>query len=122
MDEDLRTTDPEAWQELKVEMALITVNSPYTEVRAVVDNHDDPTEPCLTIRAWIIGLVSLFLLAPFINQFFDIRQPGIYVYSNVAQILAYPAGTFFAKVLPSWGFTLFGYDFNLNPGPFSKKE
>lgn len=36
---------------MKLEAALITVNSPYAEVRAVVDNHDDVNIPCGTIRA-----------------------------------------------------------------------
>jgi hypothetical protein len=38
-------------EEMKLEAALITVNSPYAEVRAVVDNHDDVDIPCGTIRA-----------------------------------------------------------------------
>jgi len=118
---NFKNVDPEGWHELKVEMALITINSPYTEVRAVVDNHDDPSEPCLTLRAWIIGLIYV-AAGSFINQFFDIRQPGISISSNVAQILAYPAGVFCAKVLPTHVFNTFGYRWSLNPGPFNKKE
>ncbi|KAH7327313.1 OPT oligopeptide transporter protein-domain-containing protein [Rhexocercosporidium sp. MPI-PUGE-AT-0058] len=38
-------------QEMKTEAALITANSPYSEVRAVVDNTDDPSTPSSTIRA-----------------------------------------------------------------------
>ncbi|KAH8923159.1 OPT superfamily oligopeptide transporter, partial [Atractiella rhizophila] len=121
LNEDLRATDPLAWSELKVEMALITINSPYMEVRAVVDNHDDPNEPCITARTWLIGIVYVAAGA-FINQFFSIRFPSIYVNSNVAQILAYPAGAFLARVLPSTVFNTFGYEWSLNPGPFSKKE
>ncbi len=41
---------------MKVEAALIANNSPYAEVRAVVDNTDDPSLHCSTVRAWIIGL------------------------------------------------------------------
>jgi hypothetical protein len=37
--------------ELKMEAALISNNSPYAEVRAVVSNTDDPTTPSSTIRA-----------------------------------------------------------------------
>lgn len=106
---------------MKLEAALIRNNSPYAEVRAVVDNHDDPATPCGTIRAWVIGL--LFALGgAFINQLFSIRQPAIGVGSNVAQLLAYPLGKACERFLPDKGFTAFGVYHSLNPGPFSKKE
>ncbi|ORY63916.1 OPT oligopeptide transporter protein-domain-containing protein [Pseudomassariella vexata] len=108
-------------EEMKLEAALITVNSPYSEVRAVVDNHDDVNTPCGTIRAWIIGAFFATVLA-FINQLFSIRQPAITVQANVAQLLAYPIGKFCEKTLPDIGFTLGGIRHSLNPGKFSKKE
>ncbi|KAH7161464.1 OPT oligopeptide transporter protein-domain-containing protein [Dactylonectria macrodidyma] len=107
--------------EMKIETALITNNSPYAEVRAVVDNHDDPTMPCSTIRAWVIGIFFSAAIA-FVNGFFDIRQPSIYVTSNVPQLLAYPVGKLWERFLPDVGFTLFGVRHSLNPGPFNKKE
>lgn len=77
--------------EMKLEAALITNNSPYAEVRSVVDNKDDPSMPCSTIRAWVIGVFfSVFL--SFVNQLFSVRQPPINIESNVAQLLAYPIG------------------------------
>ncbi|CAM1500425.1 Fc.00g095870.m01.CDS01 [Cosmosporella sp. VM-42] len=108
-------------QEMKLEAALITNNSPYAEVRAVVGNKDDVTIPCSTIRSWTIGLAFSVLLA-FTNQLFDIRQPAIRIMANVAQLLAYPIGKAFESWLPDWGFILFGIRHSLNPGPFSKKE
>ncbi|TLD11813.1 hypothetical protein PspLS_11664 [Pyricularia sp. CBS 133598] len=107
--------------EMKIEAALITNNSPYAEVRAVVDNHDDPSLPVSTVRAWVIGLIFSVLLA-FINQLFSIRQPSITVSSNVAQILSYPLGKLWEKVMPDYGVTMFGSRISLNPGPFNKKE
>ncbi|CAK5282652.1 unnamed protein product [Mycena citricolor] len=108
------------YEELKVEAAMMNVNSAYAEVRAVVSNKDDPTTPVLTFRTWVIG--TIFVGAGgFINQFFSIRFPGISVGSNVAQVLAYP----FAKLLellPAREFTTFGYTWTLNPGPFNPKE
>jgi len=118
-------TDPDKHQviiqEMKIEAALITNNSPYAEVRSVVDNHDDPSMPCSTIRAWIIGILFSVCIS-FINSFFDIRMPSIWVGTVVPQLLAYPLGTFMARVLPDKGFTLFGVRHSLNPGPFNKKE
>jgi len=46
--------------EMKTEAALITGNSPYAEVRAVVDNTDDVNTPSSTIRAWVRHFI-LFL-------------------------------------------------------------
>jgi len=108
-------------QEMKLESALITNNSPYAEVRAVVSNKDEVTSPCSTIRSWLIGLAFSALLA-FTNQLFDIRQPAIRIMANVAQLLAYPIGKGCERWLPDLGFTLFGIRHSLNPGPFSKKE
>lgn len=106
---------------MKIQAALITSNSPYAEVRAVVDNHDDPTLPVSTIRAWLIGILFACCIS-FINSFFDVRLPSITVIATVPQLLAYPVGKFCERVLPDVGFTLFGVRHSLNPGPFNKKE
>lgn len=106
---------------MKIETALIINNSPYAPVRAIVDNHDDPSLPVSTIRAWSMGIVFAACVS-FINAFFSIRLPAIAVGSNIVQLLAYPIGKFMEKTLPDWGFTLFGVRHSLNPGPFNKKE
>lgn len=106
---------------MKTQAALIINNSPYAEVRSVVDNHDDPTLPVSTIRAWVIGIFFSCCIA-FINSFFDVRLPSIYVISTVPQLLAYPVGKFLERALPDAGFTAFGVRHSLNPGPFNKKE
>lgn len=107
--------------EMKLEAALITNNSPYAEVRAVVDNHDDPSTPCSTVRAWAIGLFFSFFLA-FINQLFSIRQPIISIEANVVQLLAFPMGKAWERWVPDYRFRLLGREHSLNPGPFNKKE
>ncbi|KIH94024.1 hypothetical protein SPBR_05582 [Sporothrix brasiliensis 5110] len=107
--------------QIKLEVALITYNSPYPQVRAVVANEDDPSMPSSTVRAWAIGLSFAVLLA-FVNQLFSIRQPAIVVGATIAQMLAYPLGTAAARVLPDWGVAVAGSRVSLNPGPFSPKE
>ncbi|KAL7946566.1 OPT oligopeptide transporter domain-containing protein [Trichoderma barbatum] len=107
--------------EMKIQAALIVTNSPYAEVRSVVSPHDDPTMPCSTIRAWVLGILFSGGIA-FINGFFGIRQPAIAVTSNVPQLLAYPMGKLMEWLLPDVGITLFGVRHSLNPGPFNKKE
>ncbi|KAF4447556.1 Sexual differentiation process protein isp4 [Fusarium austroafricanum] len=108
-------------KEIKIEAALITHNSPYAEVRAIVNNRDDPNLPCSTMRVWFIGLIFSCAVS-FINNFFDIRQPMVAVGTVVPQLLAYPFGKFLEKTLPDVSFTIFGVRHSLNPGPFNKKE
>jgi hypothetical protein len=123
--------------EMKLEAVLVSENSPYAEVRAVVDNFDDPNTPSLTLRTWFLG--TLFVIGgAFINQLFSIRLPAITITSNVAQLLACkwtglpclgsslirtdPCGKLLERVLPDKGFTFRGVRHSLNPGRFSKKE
>lgn len=108
-------------QEMKIEAILVTENSPYAEVRAVVDNFDEPELPASTVRAYIIGTLFVFGGA-FANQLFQNRQPSVVIYANVAQLLAYPFGKGLARTLPNWGFNFFGSRVSLNPGPFNRKE
>jgi len=79
------------YEELRVEAALLAVvcipiipalfrtsslfcqNSPYAEVRAVVDNHDDPAMPASTFRAWFIG--TIFVAAGYVNNHCILRAP-----------------------------------------------
>jgi hypothetical protein len=64
-------------------------NSPYAEVRAAADNHDDPNIPASTFRSWVIGTLYV-AAAAFINQFFSIRDPGIGVGSGLSQLVCVP--------------------------------
>lgn len=106
---------------LKLQVSFLTTNSPYAEVRAVVAPVDNPDLPSSTIRAWIIGLAFVVLLA-FINQLFSVRQPSINLDASVVQLLAFPVGKAAEKFLPDVGFTLFGVRHSLNPGRFNQKE
>lgn len=117
--------NPQAHQKLiramKIEAALVTENSPYAEVRAVVSPTDDTSLPSLTFRVWLIGIVFSGIGA-FVNTIFDPRMPAITISTPVGQLLAYPCGRFLERVLPRRQFRLFGWSFSLNPGPFNKKE
>ena len=65
-------------REMKMEAILSTENSPYQEVRANVDNTDDPTMPSLTFRVWVIGTIFSGI-GSFIDTLFLVRQPAISV-------------------------------------------
>ncbi|XP_038897524.1 oligopeptide transporter 1-like [Benincasa hispida] len=98
-------------------------DSPIEEVRLTVPPTDDPSEPALTFRTWVLGLTSCCLLA-FVNQFFGFRQNQLYVSSVSAQILVLPLGKLMAATIPSTSFRipLTKWSFSLNPGPFTLKE
>ncbi|KAG6336208.1 hypothetical protein ID866_2885 [Astraeus odoratus] len=92
-------------------------DSPYPEVRSAVANTDDPSIPVSTLRVYVMGVVWAVLIAG-LNQFFFFRYPSVTISSFVAQLLAFPLGRAWAKMLPNW--RIFGMQ--LNPGPFSIKE
>ncbi|KAJ7080676.1 OPT-domain-containing protein [Mycena epipterygia] len=84
---------PEEYQrlheELKIEAVMITIDSPYAEVRAVVDNHDNIHLPAATFRTWVIG--SIFVC------------------------LGFPSISLGPNLLPITRHTTFGYTWSLNP-------
>jgi len=106
---------------IRAELKLAEENSPYPEVRAIVDAFDDPTTPVTTFRMWTIGIFLVFL-GTGLNQFFAPRLPSISLSITFAQLVAYPLGCFMARTLPTRLFRIAGYEFSLNPGPFNMKE
>ncbi|KAL2868059.1 small oligopeptide transporter, OPT family [Aspergillus lucknowensis] len=117
IDDALHTTSSGTRQEIAHELLD---NSPYPEVRAAVPNRDEGGH-ANTVRAWVIGLL-LSTIGSALNMLFSLRQPYIIIPSYVAQVVAYPIGVAWANVMPNKNYTVFGLKFNLNPGPFSKKE
>lgn len=106
---------------VRTNAALIYFHSPYAEVRAVTDPYDDPSAPALTIRAYFLGLAWM-CISTAVNTFFTPRQPGISLGTSLIQLLIYPCGLVFAKVIPDWGVTVYGKRHSLNPGAWSYKE
>ncbi|KAF9977098.1 hypothetical protein BGZ73_006972 [Actinomortierella ambigua] len=70
---------------------------------------------------WFLG-ISFSAAVAFVNQFFYMRQTGITLTHSVIALLTLPFGHLMAWTLPTKQYTLFGYKFTLNPGPFSIKE
>ncbi|KAG8893308.1 hypothetical protein FRC00_010713, partial [Tulasnella sp. 408] len=96
-------------------------DSPFPEVRASVSNMDDPDMPCLTFRTWFVGIIFCLLLSS-ANVFFYLRYPAPYWSGPVGVILAWFGGKLLEKILPIRMWTVAGYEFSLNPGPFNIKE
>lgn len=95
-------------------------DSAYPEVRAAVHNYDEDV-PANTIRAWVIGM-TLVIVGASMNTLFSLRNPSIGLGALVAQIIAWPLGHGWAKVMPTHQFKTFGLKWSLNPGPFNIKE
>ncbi|KAI9925291.1 hypothetical protein ASPWEDRAFT_176882 [Aspergillus wentii DTO 134E9] len=74
-------------------------DSPFPEVRAVVQPVDDVSLPVNTVRMWTIGIIFT-IIGSGLNQFFSLRQPSVTISSLVAQLLAFPVGCAWAKWMP----------------------
>jgi OPT family oligopeptide transporter len=57
-----------------------------------------------------------------LNSLFSLRAPALTVTSFVVQLVAYPLGIGWEKVMPSRTYRTFGLEWNLNPGSFNLKE
>lgn len=100
--------------------ALFTEDSPYEEVRAAVRNTDGE-EVANTVRAWILGMFFV-TVGSGLNMFLSMRSPAINFPSLVVQLLVYPMGCFWARVVPTRVFNTFGVRWTFNTGPFTIKE
>ncbi|WOK95239.1 oligopeptide transporter 5-like [Canna indica] len=98
-------------------------DSPIEEVRLTVPTTDDPSQPCLTFRCWVLGCIFCVMLA-FVNQFFGYRTNQLSISSVCIQIVALPIGRWMALVLPKKMIKvpLTNWSFSMNPGPFTMKE
>lgn len=94
-------------------------NSPYAQVRAVVPITDDPTIFLNHWRTWFLTTIFVVVFAG-VNQFFSLRYPSLTINFLVAQVVCFPVGRLLAT-LPDWKCSRCHF-FDLNPGPFTKKE
>ncbi|KAJ5359734.1 uncharacterized protein N7496_012147 [Penicillium cataractarum] len=84
-------------------------------------DEDDPTEPILTLRMWVLG-IGFCIVASGLNTLYTLRTPSLTISASVVLLLAYPLGKLWEKLVPSWNVPLGNWSFNLNPGPFNTKE
>lgn len=115
VDAALQTGDAE--KEAAIEQSILQEDSPYLEVRSSVKPTDDPTAYVDTIRAWTIGALLCTIVGS-VNVLLYEHYFQVSITSSVVQLLAYPIGTGWAKLMPD--VKIFGA--SLNPGPFNKKE
>ncbi|KAF5718578.1 OPT family small oligopeptide transporter [Fusarium mundagurra] len=108
-------------REFAAQKELMLNSSIYPEVRAVVDDSDNPTLPVGTFRVFLLGTVFA-IIGTGVEQFFSLRMPPIGLSTFIVQILALPVGKLLAKWLPTRKFRVLSWEFTLNPGPFNQKE
>jgi hypothetical protein len=70
---------------------------------------------------WVISML-MTTIGSGLNMLFSLRSPSITITSYVAQLIVYPVGLAWDKVMPNRQHTTFGVKWNLNPGPFNFKE
>ncbi|KAG2180274.1 hypothetical protein INT43_004063 [Umbelopsis isabellina] len=90
-------------------------------VRELVTFEDDPEQPSLTFRYYLLSFVFVGLGA-FVSQLSWFRTTSAPYSVFFVQIVAHWAGKWLAKVMPNKEVNLYFFKFNLNPGPFSVKE
>ncbi|CAI0625313.1 unnamed protein product [Linum tenue] len=99
-------------------------DNPIEQVRLTVPITDDPTQPVLTFRTWVLGILACAILS-FVNQFFGSRQNQLFVGSVSVQIVVLPLGKLMAATLPTRKFKISpfsDYKLSMNRGPFNMKE
>lgn len=88
--------------------------------------------PALTIRVAVLSIVISAVLST-IDVFFGVRFPSVSISALVGEMVAYPLGKFWEKVVPtSWFIVLpainiqtkrfFWAKIHINPGKFNRKE
>ncbi|KAJ5225195.1 hypothetical protein N7468_006420 [Penicillium chermesinum] len=98
---------------VEVEKSLVQ-DSQYESVRAAVRNTDGG-EPANTVRAWILGTIFC-TVGSGVNMFLSMRSPAISIPAIVVQLVVYPFGCLWAKVVPTKTFNTFGIMANVSIG------
>jgi hypothetical protein len=81
---------------------------------------DDPTEPILTLRMWVLG-IGFCIVASGLNTLYILRTPSLTISASVALLLAHPLGRLWERFVPSWNVPLGNCSFNLNPVPLIRR-
>ncbi|KAL6364169.1 hypothetical protein LRP88_02085 [Fusarium phalaenopsidis] len=94
---------------------------PVPVVAKTVSLYNDPTEPILTFRFWILAgfWVSVGCI---ISSFYYFKPYNTTLSTVTVQLLSWWTGNIMAKFLPTRKFKTLGYEWSLNPGPWNSKE
>ncbi|ORX95574.1 hypothetical protein K493DRAFT_282725 [Basidiobolus meristosporus CBS 931.73] len=90
-------------------------------VKDIVSMEDNPELPTLTFRYFVLSFIFVGLGA-FVSQLTWFRTTYAPYSLFFVQICTHWAGHWMHRFLPEKEINVFGFKFNLNPGPFSIKE
>lgn len=107
--------------EVSINARSIDYDSAASIVQSIVPEKDDPSLPALTFRVLLLGSL-LCILGASVSQLFFFKSNAPSFSSFFIILISFPLGKLLASTLPPIECCLFGQTFNLNPGPFSKKE
>lgn len=109
--------------DLKAVAGLLHFHSPYKPVRACVNPDDDYDAPVETFRSYFLSFIWAIIGSAF-NEFFAHRQVVITISTSMIQLLLFPMGNLWAKIMPCCSFPIWkGKRVHLNlPEPWSHKE
>ncbi|CAK7200166.1 hypothetical protein SEUCBS139899_002857 [Sporothrix eucalyptigena] len=97
------------------------IDYPIPLVAKTVDLHNDFDEPILTFRFWLLttfwvvvgcAISTLYYFKPYYQD----------LGSFTVQLLSWGMGDAMARYLPTRKFSIFGWQFSMNPGPWNAKE
>lgn len=114
---DSAQLDAESYDTRTSDEMDITIND-LSDIIPTVDYEGDS----LTVRMWVLALI-LTVLIIIVDCFFALRYPTLNIGTVVAQVLAFPLGRAWDRIVPNITIPLpYGKGIALNPGPFNRKE
>ncbi|OJJ49109.1 hypothetical protein ASPZODRAFT_13846 [Penicilliopsis zonata CBS 506.65] len=96
-------------------------NYPIELVAKTVDLKNDPTEPILTFRFWMLSTFWV-VVGCALSTFYYFKPYYVTVTSYAVQLLSWGMGVAMANYLPNREFNWFGFKWNPNPAPWNAKE
>nr|XP_001400241.2 hypothetical protein ANI_1_3030024 [Aspergillus niger CBS 513.88] len=94
---------------------------PIPLVAKTVDLRNDPTEPILTFRFWVLSTFWV-LVGCALSTFYYFKPYYNTITSYAIQLLSWGMGDAMARYLPTRQFSFFGWKWSMNPGPWNAKE
>lgn len=112
------STDEENLQSIELDSDVLELPK---VVRESVPLEDDPNIPVMTFRYFILSTIFI-VPGAFLDTMNSYRTTSAVYSIFFVQIVSHWAGKWMAKTLPKKNVKVCGFEFNLNPGPWSIKE
>ncbi|EFY84304.1 oligopeptide transporter OPT family [Metarhizium acridum CQMa 102] len=94
---------------------------PVLLVAKTVDLRNNPNEPILTFRFWVLSTFWV-IVGDAVSTIYYFKPYSSTLSSYIVQLLSWAMGDFMARTLPSKKVVVCNKSFSLNPGPWNAKE